>query len=153
MSKEEPRLPNNLSRGWLLEALRPKYVLFGSIVGLAVVGEVSISSRLSLFVVRHLNGSVEQGAVWVACFFLSLFLGRLMIVFWSPPISNWRLLQILALATSGFYILGLAFEPVFLVICGFTVAPFFPVAMTLATEQFEVSADLAISTRSLASSE
>lgn len=119
-------------------------LIFAFMVGMYVISEVMISTRLALYMRRVHNMSAEASTWYVALFFASLMAGRLLFTVKHFKWSSRNLLIGLASVSFLFLQLGLWWQPIFLCLTGFTMAPFFPAAVTYATEIFGRTADSAI---------
>lgn len=93
-----------------------------------VAGELSLSSRLVLYLRRTLEYSPERASMYLSIFFAFLFIGRA-----GSALVRYRTktLPIIIFCSLGlslaFYAAGLAVDPKFLTIAGLTMAPFFGV--------------------------
>lgn len=108
---------------------------FASLCMLYVVAEISISSRLALYVRRDWLASVESSNRLLATYFLGLFAGRLAFALVRFP---WTSMQILsASAASGLvcYALGLVHRPAWLALAGVCFSVFYPCAIALINDE------------------
>lgn len=99
-------------------------------LGFYLIGEVSISTRLALYLERDLGYTKENASLWLALFFALFTLGRLSC--WVFDTSRWPQLRLLKLCASfgcGFYALGLLVHPIFFIFAGLCIAPFYPIAL------------------------
>lgn len=107
--------------------------------GLYVVGEILISTRLTLYFNRELGRSLEESSWMLSLFFVFLLLGRGLVSFVKLPLSLFTQL-LLSLGGSGLFVaLGLLVEPWFLVVSGFVMAPFYGFLLTYLGEVFPQS--------------
>lgn len=121
--------PSNLGTGHSL--------FFASIAAFYIMSEVALSTRLPLFAVTELNLSEQQGSKMLAWFFLGLLVGR--IVFMVLPLKSIRdewILYVSGWVSSALFILGLWWNPFLLTLCGWTMAPFYPVALEYLVKVF-----------------
>lgn len=114
-------------------------------LSLAVATEIMVSSRLALYMQREWHFSMEHSSLYVTYFFIAMMIGRFLFAvvhFKATP----RHLLILSLASSLVCIgLGLWWNPLFLSLMGFTIAPFYPLTISWISEQFPEDIDSAIS--------
>ena len=95
-----------------------------------LIGEMSLSTRLALYLERELGFAKEKASFWLALFFAFFTVGRLLC--WLLDTQHWSQVKILTWSSSlalVFYSLGLLISPVFFIFCGLVMAPFFPTAM------------------------
>lgn len=120
-------------------------VFLAFMVSFAVAAEIMMSSRLALYMRRVWNYDLETSSLYVTYFFISLLLGRLL--FTGIKLKRTILFQLSAcLVLTAFMIgLGLFVHPLFLVAAGFTIAPFYPLAISFISEEFPKDLDTAVS--------
>jgi FHS family glucose/mannose:H+ symporter-like MFS transporter len=123
--------------------LRPQLFL-AFMLSFCVICEVMLSSRLALFMERIHNASIESASFYVSYFFMALLAGRLLFAFIKLPIKLKNQLNLCGGLTILNIFLGLKFHPLFLVLAGFTVAPFYPLTMSLVSNEFPHDLDNAI---------
>jgi fucose permease len=111
----------------------------------AVAAEVMISSRLALYMRRVWNYDLELSSLYVTYFFLSLLFGRLLFTGIKFNRSIYFQLSICLALTAAFIIAGLYVHPLFLAVSGFSIAPFYPLAITLISSEFPHDLDTAVS--------
>lgn len=113
------------------------------VVGLFVVAEISISSRLNLLATREWGVSTESANGWLAAYFAAMTMARLSLGIFPLPIATKSILKWSALSTVP--LLLLAFLPlglnpelrlVSLIAFGFPIALGYPSAMTRIAEIF-----------------
>lgn len=105
-------------------------ILFSLLMSGYLFGELSISSRLVLWLRTEKGFSADVANYYLASFFLLLLVGRLIFTFLD--FSRFSNLWILSLSSglSGLaYALALSVHPGFFVLTGLLMAPFFPAAM------------------------
>lgn len=114
------------------------HALFFSIaMSVYLISEISISSRLVVYVRREFGLSDEFATRYLAVFFLVLFLGRVGFVFFNFSKIKTHHLMYLCLVGSGLlYSAGLVLSPWLLSFSGFFMAPFFPLVMDYAVRVF-----------------
>lgn len=98
---------------------------FASYVG----AEILVSTRLALYMRSYFSMNLEQSSNYVTYFFVFLLLGRLVFAlkrFAMPLRSQLNLFLCFSLLA---LILGLSVHPFFLTLVGFTMAPFYPLAI------------------------
>ena len=107
-----------------------------------LVGEMSLATRLVIYLERNMFFTKEKASFWLALFFALFALGRL--TCWALDTRRWSQATILIWSSSlacGFYALGLLISPVFLIVCGLALAPFFPIAMDWFSDMYHEHAD------------
>lgn len=115
---------------------RWKVVWVGSVVAFYVVMEIMVSSRLALFLRREAQFDFQQASLATTVFFVGLFIGRISFVFWKPQLSLKKQMLISLAATLVLMILGLVHDPLWIILSGLTMAPFFPLVMSYIGEKF-----------------
>lgn len=112
-----------------------------------LVGELSLTTRMVLYLKRVTQWSAVSSANALTCFFLLMFLSRL--VFFVGPSalksSSRHVLSYCLIFSTLFYGLGLSFHPVFLILCGLSLGPFFPVFIETIAQVFGKQASRAFS--------
>lgn len=98
---------------------------FASYVG----AEILISTRLALYMRTYFNMSLEESSNYVSYFFIFLLAGRLLFAFKSFKMSLKKQLYSSLMLSLAALIVGLFIHPFFLAILGFTMAPFYPLAI------------------------
>lgn len=111
-----------------------------------LMGEMSISTRLALYLERDLGYTKENAAFWLAMFFALFTIGR--VSCWLIDTSRWSQPQILKWCSSlacVSYALGLFVHPLFLILSGLFMAPFYPTAVEWLGYIYREHADRALS--------
>lgn len=123
---------------------RPQ-VFLAFMVSFAVAAEVMISSRLALYMRRVWNFDLEMSSLYVTCFFIFLLLGRLL--FTAIKFKHTIRFQLSGclIVTACLIALGLLVHPLFLTVAGFSIAPFYPLAIALISSEFPMDLDTAVS--------
>jgi len=111
----------------------------------AVCSEVMMSSRLALFMRRVWNYDLEQSSLYVTYFFIALLLSRLLFTAKKFNLSIINQLSISLVSTALMLVCGLMVHPFFLVIAGFCISPFFPLTISLLSNEFPEDMDSAVS--------
>ncbi|QLY24381.1 sugar MFS transporter [Bdellovibrio sp. KM01] len=114
-------------------------------VSFCVCAEIMISSRLALFMRRTANYDMEHSSLYVTYFFVGMLTGRSLFALIKFPISLRAQLSISLVLTALCTFGGIYLHPVFLPIAGFTVAPFYPLAITWISTKFPTDLDSAVS--------
>lgn len=106
-------------------------------IGLYVMAELAVSTRLPLYLRRESATAADVASRFLAFFFFLLFLGRILfsLVRFSR-LSNLQIMQGSLLLSAVVVTLGIFVSPAWLTISGFTMAPFFGVSLTYITESF-----------------
>jgi fucose permease len=122
------------------------HIYVGIALGLYVLAEIMVSSRLALFVRRDLGLDLQESSYYLTGFFLCLLAGRLLftVVHFHWPLRRMLSLALFLSALSIF--LGLHGHPFFFAISGFFMGPFYPLAMSYIYRHFNHEIDSAIST-------
>ncbi|MCB9024899.1 MAG: MFS transporter [Bdellovibrionaceae bacterium] len=107
------------------------HMLFLSIIlSLYVSAELSISTRLVLYVQRTTNLTPSQSTLYLTIFFAFLLLGRIIItIFDFKKMSSRQIIMYSLISSMIFYFLGLVYSPWLIAICGFFMAPIFGMSM------------------------
>ena len=110
--------------------------LLAAALGCYVLTEIMVSSRLARYMRLEYKSDLVQSGYFVTMFFLMLMAGRLLFVFIQLPfkISTQMLLSLAGTILCLF--LGLYSSPWFFVASGFTMAPFYPLAIALMSQAF-----------------
>ena len=114
-------------------------------VSFCVAAEIMISSRLALLMRRVWDFDLERSSFYVTGFFVCMLLGRLL--FTGVKFNKTILTQLSGclVSTALLVCLGLFIHPLFLVACGFTVGPFYPLAISFISSEFPDDLDTAVS--------
>lgn len=111
----------------------------------AVALEIMVSSRLALYMQRAQGASMELASYYVSAFFVSMMAGRFLftVILFKTTVS--RLLMLSILSSGACVLLGLYVHPVFLALSGFTIAPFYPLAISWISSEFPKDLDAVVS--------
>lgn len=120
-------------------------LIIGSFFGLYVASEIIISSRLTLYLTRVKNLSLEQSNLYLSLFFIFLMTGRLFVAFKKLKVENDRLLILSSIATFITFSFGIFLHPFFLSLCGLTMSYFFPVSMDWLGQKFHKANHIMVS--------
>jgi fucose permease len=119
-------------------------LLLSFMVSLYVVAEILISSRLALYLRLHKSYDLIHSGYYVTGFFVCLFAGRLLFSFIQPKVNmSTQLLSALTLSFVSM-VLGIQLHESFLMLTGFFMGPFYPLAMTYVSKKFPDSVDSAL---------
>ncbi len=115
---------------------RKKLLMLSFAFSFYVVSEILVSTRLALYLRRDFNYDLYQSSQALFVFFILLLFGRLISSFihWGHFLRK-ALLGSLALTTFAI-VLGLLVHPWFIILAGFTMAPFYPLAISFMSEVF-----------------
>lgn len=117
--------------------VRRQGFIFALSMSLYLIAEISVSSRLVVFVRRELQLTETEAPIYLTVFFASLFVSRVLFGFISfRKISSLQLMQMSLLGSAALSALGLALNPWFLALTGFTFGPFFPMALDYVSHRF-----------------
>ena len=122
------------------------YIYVGILVAAYVGGELSLSTRLTLYAYRYAEVTPELSTRYLTLFFLLLFIGR--IGFLVVDIPNWKSEKILCgslFLSFCLFVCGLCFSPWFMSLCGAAMAPCFAVSMDYVFDVFKDRAPEAMS--------
>jgi fucose permease len=104
------------------------------VISFYVIAEIMLGSRLALFMRRYFDSTLQESSFYVTMFFALMMIGRLIVSFYPP---KWPL-KLQLLGSLGFSIvfllIGMYLHPIFMVLCGFTMAPFYPLAISYISE-------------------
>lgn len=109
--------------------------LIGGVLAFYVVGEILVSSRLALYMRTYFGMDLENSSRYVTYFFIFLLLGRFLFAMKAFRFSLKQQLNTSLIVSMLFFIGGLTLHPFFLVLLGFSMAPFYPLALTYISEQ------------------
>lgn len=120
-------------------------VFLALMVSFCVAAEIMISSRLALLMRREWHYDLEMSSLYVTGFFICMLLGRLL--FTGFKFNKTVLFQLSGclFITAIMVCLGLFVHPLFLVASGFTVGPFYPLAISFISSEFPDDLDTAVS--------
>ena len=108
---------------------------FGGIFAFYVVAEILVSSRLALYMRTNFAMDLKQSSEYVTYFFIFLLAGRMLFALKAFKYSLKAQLNTSLCVSILFLVLGLALHPFFLVLLGFSMAPFYPLSITYISEQ------------------
>lgn len=124
--------------------LKPQLFL-ALMLSFAVAAEIMISSRLALYMQRNWNFTMEASSIYVTYFFVCMMLGRLLFTLVHIRRSAPRTLSISLVLTVLCLLLGIFVHPLLLAATGFTIAPFYPLALSWISSEFPEDLDSAVS--------
>lgn len=110
-------------------------IVVGGIFAFYVVAEILVSSRLALYMRTYFAMDLESSSQYVTYFFVFLLAGRLLFALKSFKTSLKHQLNLSLMLSILFLILGLKLHPFFLVMLGFSMAPFYPLSIIYISEQ------------------
>lgn len=104
------------------------------VISLYVIAEIMLGSRLALYMRRYFDYSLQDSSFYVTLLFVFMLVGRLIVSFYPPKLPL-KLQLIGSLIFSILFLLfGMYFHPLFMVFCGLTMAPFYPLAISYISE-------------------
>jgi fucose permease len=118
-----------------------KKLRVGIMMATYVGAEITISSRLVLFVTRTSKTSPADASLYLSLFFLLLLAGRLLFAVIPFRTSSFKLLLMSASSSLLLFIAGIAVDPIFMSLCGFTMSYFFPCGMDWISKEFGSAKD------------
>lgn len=101
-----------------------------------VVMEIMVSSRLALFLRREAHFDFQESSFATTLFFVGLFVGRVLFIFWQPPFRLKTQMMLSLFGTMVLMLMALNTDPRWLVLTGVTMAPFYPLGMSYLGEKF-----------------
>lgn len=117
---------SNAAKGVNFKAVALIAGFFASYVG----AEILVSTRLALYMRTYFAMSLEQSSQYVTYFFIFLLAGRLLFTLKSLNLSLKLQMNGCLLLSLFFLVLGMWVHPFFLTMVGFSMAPFYPLAVT-----------------------
>lgn len=123
---------------------RPQIYL-AIMMSLYVMAEILVSSRLALFMRREWNYDLEHSSLYLTGFFVCMLAGRILFSFMSFSRPLKQQLSFFLIASAVCLILGVYGHPLFLVLSGLAMAPFFPLAVAFIAAEFPEDLDSAMS--------
>ena len=121
-----PRKPANLIPP--VFGLRARQWLVVIIIASYQIAEIALSTRLTIYLEQEAHWSLSDARNGLFIFFVLLFAGRFLTAFHSGAKAQGVLLAS-AVSTLLAFAVGLTFSPYCLVLCGFLLAPFFPLVI------------------------
>ncbi|MGE0632050.1 MAG: sugar MFS transporter [Pseudobdellovibrionaceae bacterium] len=141
--REHPQLQNKRD-GKSLIAHRQQ--IFAAIaLGFYVVSEIVIGSRLVLYLRKDFEFSLAAANERLTLYFVFIFAGRLFFTWKKLPFSLSGQVKFLMLTTGLFFLLGLWVEPLFLSLCGLTMAGVYPLTVSYFSHLFSKSMESLLS--------
>jgi MFS family permease len=119
-------------------------IYLATMLGLYVMAEMLVSTRLALFMRRESGMDLEQSSLYITMFFIAMLAGRLLFTFLKLQTSLKKQLTVFLAVSILFFILGLNGSPIFLALTGFSMAPFYPLGVAYISEKFPEEIDSAI---------
>ncbi|MGZ3772367.1 MAG: MFS transporter [Pseudobdellovibrionaceae bacterium] len=123
--------------------LKPQLFL-AMMLGFAVATEIMVSSRLALYMQRERHFDMESSSLYVTFFFIFMMLGRLLFSIVHFRRSPQFMLTISLLLSGLCLFCGIIVHPLFLTGIGFTIAPFYPLAISWVSSEFPDDLDAAV---------
>jgi fucose permease len=114
-------------------------IYFGIIMATYVMSEILISTRLALYVRRTQLLDLAHSSLFVSYFFMFLLMGRIFFSFVKFRFPLRTQLMTSLILTLGCFLLGFWKSTQFFALCGLCMAPFYPLALTYASELFPAS--------------
>lgn len=111
-------------------------VYFAAAMGMYVAAEIMLSTRIALYAQRQWGSSFEHASLFVSAFFVFLFAGRLLFVFWQPKLRIQTQLICALSASVITIVLGITTWGWALSLTGLMMAPIYPLMMTAAAKLF-----------------
>ncbi len=121
-----------------------KRILFGLIFGFYVGAEITLSSRLSLYLQNVEGMSLVQANHYLSYFFIGILSGRLFFTFFSLPFSNITLMKGSLVIGLILFFVGFFIDPLALPLCGLAFSGFFPIALDWLSHVFPQSKEVMV---------
>jgi FHS family glucose/mannose:H+ symporter-like MFS transporter len=121
-------------------------IFLGFALGCYVLAEIMMSTRLALYIRREMGLDLQQSSYYLTGFFVGMLIGRVIFTVFHFKWSLLRMLSASLLLSALSISLGILVSPWFFVLCGLTMAPFYPLAVAYIFQNFEKRIDAAIST-------
>jgi len=121
------------------------YGVIAAMISMYVLGELVISTRLSLYMRRVFDYSPDHAAILLAVFFVLLFIGRIFILLRPLRLSSLQLIEWSLVGSIAVNAAGLWLHPWFFALCGLTMAPIFAVSLNFLAEKYPKHSTEAIS--------
>lgn len=110
-------------------------LLLGGVLAFYVVAEILVSSRLALYMRSYFGKDLKESSMYVTAFFICLLAGRLLFAVKTFSISLKSQLNASLVTAVACLLLGLFSHPLFLVLLGLAMAPFYPISVAYIAEQ------------------
>ncbi|MBO9668799.1 MAG: MFS transporter [Bdellovibrio sp.] len=120
-------------------------IFLAFMVSFCVCAEIMVSSRLALFMRRTMNYDMERASLYVTYFFICMLVGRLLFTLIKLPTSIRNQLTGAVVLSAACTLAGIYVSPMFMPLVGFTVAPFYPLAISWISTKFPHDLDTAVS--------
>jgi len=122
-----------------------KYFWLVLMISFYSLTELALTTRLSLYLIRERGFTPENAANWLAYFFIGMLLGRLIFLLKHFHWATRNVISVCLVLTAMSLALGLALNPIFLVVCGVTIGPIFGLCMDFIAEEFKATEREAVS--------
>lgn len=143
VEEKHPRTPQeSVRQGFKYHAPQ---IFLAAMMSFYVMAEILISSRLALYVTREKHLSFEMSSIYVTYFFVCLLAGRLFFSFVKFAAPLRRQLSISLVISISLMFAGIYGHPLFFVLAGLSMAPFYPLTVALISEEFPRDLDSALS--------
>lgn len=127
-----------------LQAILPQLYL-ALTVSMAVAAEIMVSSRLALYMRRVWDYDLEKSSLFVTGFFACMLISRIFFTVVKFKSSVKRQLSLVLVSSALLILMGLYLHPFGFVLMGLTIAPFYPLAITMISSEFPNDLDGAVS--------
>lgn len=101
-----------------------------------VMAEILVSSRLALYLRVEKSYDLRSSSFYLTGFFIGLLLGRLLFSFYQPKTKLFTQMIASIGLTLVVLVLGLKVHEFFFMLSGFTMGPFYPLAVSYISETF-----------------
>lgn len=129
-NRAEPHVPLTASE-W------SRLAFFGILLAGYLYGEISVGTRLVFWLRADRGFTPDRANLYMALFYFGLLFGRVAFSFIQfSNFSNERVLILSSFLAGVLYWFGLQLDPMYLVLSGLAMAPFYPIAMDEITVQF-----------------
>jgi FHS family glucose/mannose:H+ symporter-like MFS transporter len=120
-------------------------LLYSVLLACYLWAEISISTRLVLWLREARAFTPEAADLYLSGFFLMLLSGRVIFGYFGfRQFSNFTVLGLSGLLSSALFFGGLELDPRLLILCGLAMAPFYPAAMDQIAVHFQTKSSQAL---------
>ncbi len=136
MAKDRPKVEESSLKPVFSKRLYLHALFFALLFSLYLWGELSVATRLVLYLKTSAEYSHQEANLFLTLFFVGLFVGRLITTKYQPPLSTLWFLIICLFVSALSYYLGLVLSPLWICASGLFMAPCFPLYMEYLSQKF-----------------
>ncbi|MCK6597934.1 MAG: MFS transporter [Bdellovibrionaceae bacterium] len=104
------------------------------VISFYVIAEIMLGSRLALYMRRYFDFSLQESSFYVTLLFVFMLIGRVVVSFYPPRIPLKTQLVFSLVGSLFCFLIGMYYHPAVLILCGLTMAPFYPLAISYISE-------------------